>query len=153
MTRPRLLIVYHSQSGNTEQLVAAVERGALRAGSIEVRRQRAFDSSLEDLIECTGVVFGTAEYNGYMSGALKDFFDRTFYPAQGLVNKKPYAIVVSAGNDGTFAVQYIERIARGYPLAPIAEPIVVVGPVTPKAEARCEELGEAFAGGIELGIF
>lgn len=149
----RLLIVYHSQSGNTEQLVAAVEGGALQAGGVEVRRQRALNTTLEDLIACAGVVFGTAEYNGYMSGALKDFFDRTFYPAQGLVINKPYAIVVSAGNDGSFAVQYIERIARGYPLKPIAEPIIVVGPVTPEAEARCAELGEAFAGGLELGIF
>lgn len=149
----RLLIVYHTQSGNTAQLTAAVERGALRAGGVEVRRQRALDTSLEDLLDCTGIVFGTAEYNGYMSGALKDFFDRTFYPAQGKVNNKPYAIVVSAGNDGSFAVQYIERIARGYPLKPIAEPIITVGPVTAEAETSCEELGEAFAAGLALGIF
>lgn len=149
----RLLIVYHTQTGNTAQLTAAVERGALRAGAVEVRRQRAFDTSLEDLLECTGIVFGTAEYNGYMSGALKDFFDRTFYPAQGKVINKPYAIVVSAGNDGSFAVQFIERIARGYPLKPIAAPIICVGAVTPEAEASCEELGEAFAAGLALGIF
>jgi multimeric flavodoxin WrbA len=149
----RLLIVFHSQSGNTEKLARAVARGARVEEEVEVRIQRAFDTTLDDLIGCDGVVFGTAEYNGYMSGALKDFFDRTFYPAQGLVNNKPYAVVVSAGNDGTFAVQFIERIARGYPLKRIAEPIVVVGEVDPAAEARCEELGETFAAGLALGIF
>jgi multimeric flavodoxin WrbA len=149
----RLLIVYHTQSGNTERLARAVVRGAAFDGEVEVQCQRAFDTSLEDLIACDGVVFATAEYNGYMSGALKDFFDRTFYPAQARVTNKPYAVVVSAGNDGTFAVQYIERIARGYPLKRIADAIIVVGEVDAAAEARCEELGETFAAGLSLGIF
>jgi multimeric flavodoxin WrbA len=149
----RLLVVFHSQSGNTEKLARAVVRGAQVEEGVEVRLKRAFDTTLDDLIECDGVVFGTAEYNGYMSGALKDFFDRTFYPAQARVNNKPYAVVVSAGNDGTFAVQFIDRIARGYPLKCIAEPIIVVGDVDPAAEASCEELGETFAAGLSLGIF
>ena len=149
----RLLVVFHSQSGNTEKLAQAVVRGARVEGEVEVRIQRAFDTTLEDLVACDGVVFGTAEYNGYMSGALKDFFDRTFDPAQGRVTNKPFAVVVSAGNDGTFAVQFIERIARGYPLKRIAEPIIVVGEVDAASEARCEELGETFAAGLALGIF
>jgi multimeric flavodoxin WrbA len=149
----RLLVVFHSQSGNTEKLAQAVARGARVEDGVEVRIQRAFDTSLDDFVACDGVVFGTAEYNGYMSGALKDFFDRTFYPAQGRVTNKPFAVVVSAGNDGTFAVQFIERIARGFPLKPVAEPIIVVGEVDASAEARCEELGETFAAGLALGIF
>jgi multimeric flavodoxin WrbA len=148
----RLLIVYHTQAGHTAQLMAAVMRGAQRE-DIEVVLKRALDATLEDLIACNGVVFGTAEYNGYMSGALKDFFDRTFEPAQGRVTNKPYACVVSAGNDGSFAVQYVERIARGYPLKRVAEPIIVVGDVDAAAQARCEELGETFAAGLCLGIF
>jgi multimeric flavodoxin WrbA len=149
----RLLVVYHTQSGNTERLVRAVVRGAELEDDVRVQCQRAFATSLEDLVACDGVVFGTAEYNGYMSGALKDFFDRTFYPAQERVTNKPYAVVVSAGNDGTFAVQYIERIARGYPLKRVLDPIIVVGEIDPAAEARCEELGETFAAGLALGIF
>jgi multimeric flavodoxin WrbA len=148
----QLLIVYHTQSGNTAQLMAAVMRGAQRE-PVEVVMKRAFDATLADLLACQGVIFGTAEYNGYMSGALKDFFDRTFEPAQGRVTNKPYACVVSAGNDGSFAVQYIERIARGYPLKRVADPIIVVGEVGALAEARCEELGETFAAGLGLGIF
>lgn len=148
----QLRIVFHTQSGNTERLVRAAERGALRAGGVEVSVSRAFDTSL-DLIACDGVIFGSAEYNGYMSGALKDFFDRTYEPARGRVTHKPYAVLISAGNDGTFANQYIERIARGYELKRIAEPIIIVGAVTAEAEARCEELGELFAAGLELAIF
>jgi multimeric flavodoxin WrbA len=149
----RLLIAYHTQSGNTGKLAAAACAGARREPEVEVRMQRAFDTTLEDLLACDGVLFGTAEYNGYMSGALKDLFDRTYEPARAHTVNKPYAIVVSAGNDGSFAVQFIERIARGYGFKRIAEPIIVVGEVTRAAEARCEELGETFAAGLALGIF
>ena len=149
----QLLITYHTQSGRTGLLIEAVVRGAERASVVEVRCKRCFDTTLEDLLACDAVVFGTAEYNGYMSGALKDLFDRTFYPAQGLVTNKPYTAVVSAGNDGTFAVQYIERIARGYPLKRVADPIIVVGEVDAAAETRCEELGELLAAGLDLAIF
>lgn len=149
----RLLIVYHSQAGHTERLAQAVLRGAARHDAIESRLQRAFDTGLADLLACDGVIFASAEYNGYMSGALKDFFDRTYEPARGHVTHKPYAVVVSAGNDGTFANQYIERIARGYELKRVAEPVIVVGEVTPDAEARCEELGELLSAGLELAIF
>jgi multimeric flavodoxin WrbA len=148
----RLLIAYHSQSGNTAKLAAAACAGARREPGVELRLQRAFDTTLEDLLTCDGVLFGSAEYNGYMSGALKDLFDRTYEPARAHTAGKPYAIVISAGNDGTFAVQAIERIARGYGFKPIAEPIIVVGEVTRAAEERCEELGEMFAAGLGLGI-
>jgi multimeric flavodoxin WrbA len=148
-----LLIVYHTQTGNTGRLAEAVERGAARRSDLRVLRKRAFDTGLEDLLRCHAVVFATAEYNGYMSGALKDFFDRTYDAARGHVTHKPYAIVISAGNDGTFAAQYIERISRGYELKRIAEPIIVVGAVTPEAEARCEEMGELLAEGLGLGTF
>lgn len=148
-----LLIIYHTQSGNTGRLAEAVEQGAARRTDLTVKRQRAFDTTLQDLLDCQAVVFATAEYNGYMSGALKDFFDRTYEPARGHVTNKPYAIVISAGNDGTFAAQYIQRIARGYVLKLVADPIIVVGEVTGAAVTSCEELGEVLAEGLALGIF
>jgi multimeric flavodoxin WrbA len=148
-----LLIIYHTQSGNTGRLAEAVEQGAARRIDLKVKRQRAFDTTLQDLLDCQAVVFATAEYNGYMSGALKDFFDRTYEPARGHVTNKPYAIVISAGNDGTFAAQYIQRIARGYMLKLVADPIIVVGEVTGAAVTSCEELGEVLAEGLALGIF
>jgi len=149
----QLRVIFHTQSGNTERLARAVARGAEQAGEVDVQIARAFDTSLDDLLGCHGVVFATAEYNGYMSGALKDFFDRTYEAARGRVTGKPYAVVISAGNDGSFANQYIERHARGYALKRIAEPIIVVGAVTVAAEARCAELGELFAAGLGLGVF
>jgi hypothetical protein len=84
---------------------------------------------------------------------LKDFFDRTFYPAQGKVNQLPYALFVKAGNDGTGAVTSVERIVRGYPLRKIADPLIVRGDVTEEDLARCEELGETVAAGLGLGIY
>jgi multimeric flavodoxin WrbA len=88
-----------------------------------------------------------------MSGAVKDFLDRTFYPTQDQVEGLPYALVVSAGNDGTGAVNSIERIALGYRWKRISEPIIVVGDVGDDDRRRCNELGQSMAAGVALGIF
>ena len=149
----RLLIVFHSQSGSAERLAEAVIRGARRTDGVAVRDVRALDATLDDLLWAEAVIFGTPENFGYMSGALKDFFDRTFYPAQGKVSQLPYALFVKAGNDGTGAVTSVERIVRGYPFRKIADPVVVRGEVGENDVARCEELGETVAAGLSLGIF
>ncbi|MFO1427947.1 MAG: hypothetical protein U1F11_13445 [Steroidobacteraceae bacterium] len=88
-----------------------------------------------------------------MSGAVKDFFDRTFYPAENRTVGLPYAVFVSAGNDGTGTVAAIERIATGYRWKRVAEPLIVVGEPTPAALDRCRELGATLAAGLALGIF
>ena len=110
----RILIVYHSQTGNTEKMALAVADGARLIEQTEVILKRAQDATLEDLLESEGLAIGTPENFGYMSGMIKDFFDRTFYPAQDKVFKKPYVVFISAGNDGTGALRAIERIALGY---------------------------------------
>lgn len=153
MEQRRLLVVFHSQGGGAERMTEAVVRGARRAEDVEVRPVRALEATLDDLLWAQAVLFGTPENFGYMSGALKDFFDRTFYPAQGRVQQLPYALYVKAGNDGTGAVTSVERIARGYPLRKIAEPLVVRGELGDDDLARCEELGETVAAGLALGIF
>jgi hypothetical protein len=84
---------------------------------------------------------------------VKDFFDRTYYPAEGKTVGLPYALFVSAGNDGTGAVMQIDRIATGYGWKRVAEPLIARMEVTPADLAACEELGEAMAGGIALGVF
>lgn len=149
----RLLIVYHSQTGNTRELAEAVARGAAREPEVEVRLLRAFDAAIDDLLACDAVLFGTPENLGYMSGALKDFFDRTYYPAQGRVEHTPYAVFVSAGNDGTNTVVQIDRIARGYKLRKVLDAVIVRGAVGAEGLARCEELGHAVAAGLVLGIY
>lgn len=153
MEQRRLLVVFHSQGGAAERMTEAVVRGARRVEDVEVRAVRALDASLDDLLWAQALLLGTPENFGYMSGALKDFFDRTFYPAQGKVNQLPYAVYVKAGNDGTGAVTSIERIARGYPLRRIAEPLIVRGDLGDADLARCEELGETVAAGLSLGIY
>jgi multimeric flavodoxin WrbA len=149
----RLLVVFHSQSGGLERMAEAVVRGAAREEGVEVRAVRALEAGIDELLWAEALLLGTPENFGYMSGALKDFFDRTFYPAQGKVHGLPYAVFIKAGNDGSGALTAIERIARGYPLKPVAEPVIARGEITAEDLARCEELGQTLAAGLALGIF
>ncbi len=150
----RLLIVFHTQSGNTGRLA---DRGARRARSASPRpipgMMRAFDAGTADLLACDGLLLGTPENFGYMSGALKDFFDRTYYPCEGKLVGLPYAVFVSAGNDGTGAVREIGRIANGYGWKTVAEPLIVRREITPADLERAGELGEAMAAGLAMGVF
>lgn len=151
--RPRLLIVFHTQTGNTGRLAQAVAEGAGSVAEVDTVLLRAFDAGVEELLACQGLLIGTPENFGYMSGAVKDFFDRTYYPVEGLTEGRPYGIFVSAGNDGTGAVREIERIANGYRWKRVAEPLIVRKAVTPADVERARELGEAFASGLALKIF
>ena len=99
----RLLIVYHTQGGRTGAMAGAVLRGARRATETETVMKRAGEATLEDLLGCQGLVIGTPENFGTMAGMVKDFFDRTYYPAEGKTVGLPYALFVSAGNDGSGA--------------------------------------------------
>ena len=88
-----------------------------------------------------------------MSGALKDFFDRTFYLCENRVDAKPYAVFVCAGNDGTGAVFNIDRICTGLKLKKVFEPVVAVKVNAPEHIARCEEMGATLAAGVAFGVF
>ena len=150
-----LLIVYHSQSGKTAEMARAVRRGAMHpdVDSVEVRLCIAAEAGPCDLLWCDAVIFATPENFGYMAGAMKDFFDRTFYPCQGRLEGVPCAVVVGAGNDGAGALRALRRIVRGFPLNEAQEPIVCRGPLDESVIARCEALGAAMAAGLEIGIF
>ncbi|MDT3671611.1 MAG: NAD(P)H-dependent oxidoreductase [Aromatoleum sp.] len=149
----RLLVVFHTQSGNTGRLAEAVVRGARRVDEIDTIVKRASEAGVDDLLASDGLLLGTPENFGYMSGALKDFFDRTFYPCEGKLTGLPYAVFVSAGNDGSGAVREIGRIALGYGWKLVSDAVIARGSVTDEALADCEALGEALATGISLGIF
>ncbi len=150
-----LLIVFHSKTGNTRQLADAVIDGASSddVGGVEVRVLRAADAGPEDLLWADGLLLGTPENFGYLSGALKDFLDRTFYEVEGKLTPLPYAMFVSAGNDGTGAVRAMERIANGYPFLAVQAPLIARGTPTPEDLDSCRELGQAMAMGLEMGIF
>jgi|TARA_B110000977_G_scaffold200982_1_gene293471 multimeric flavodoxin WrbA len=151
--KKHLLIIYHTQSGNTGQMAQAVMRGCQEEAEVETRLLSAFDAVLDDLRWADGLLFGTPENFGTMSGALKDFFDRTYYPAEPYQLNLPYALFISAGNDGSGAVRDIDRIAKGYPLRKISEPVIAKGDINQQHLEQCEEFGLAMAAGLSLGIF
>ncbi len=149
----RLIIIYHSQSNNTRQLADAVAAGAHEEENIITLVKTATEANLEDLLTADGLLFGTPENFGYMSGALKDFFDRTYYPAEPYAINLPYGVFVSAGNDGSGAVREIDRIVCGYPLRRVAEPVIAKGDINQHHLQQCHELGLAMAAGLAMGIF
>ncbi len=134
-------------------MAAAVFRGAKaeEIAGVEVRMLEAFDTGVEDLLWADALILGTPENFGYMSGGMKDFLDRTFYPCEGKLEGMPYSIFVSAGNDGSGAVNAIERIANGYAFRKIQEPLIAQGELTAEHLERCQELGMAVAAGLEIG--
>jgi multimeric flavodoxin WrbA len=134
-------------------MARALHRGALSIHHTEVVLKRASEATAEDLLACDGIALGTPEYFGYMAGMMKDFFDRTFYSVQGKVFRKPFVVFISAGNDGTGALNSIERISKGYRFKTVHDPVIVRGGVTKTDLARCEELGAVLAAGLDLGIY
>jgi len=136
-------------------MAEAVMRGAMETEGTVVSFRKAADATLEDLLGCDGLIIASPEYFGYMAGAVKDFFDRTYEAARDdrRVKGKPLAVVISAGNDGTSALSHIERICKGYQFRKVQEPIISRGPVTEETIARCEDLGRALAIGCQAGIF
>ncbi len=150
-----MLIIFHSQTGNTEKLAKAVAQGVKETEHARAILKRAVDAGAQDLKGCGALVICSPEYFGYMAGAIKDFFDRTYEELKddAAVHKKPFAVVISAGNDGSGALSHIERICKGYRLKKVQEPIVSRGKVTEETLARCLELGSTIAEGVYAGIF
>jgi flavorubredoxin len=149
----QLLVIYHTQTGRTGALAAAAATGAAREERVALVLRRAGDATLADLLGCSALMIGTPENFGTMSGMVKDFFDRTYYPAENQTIGLPYAVFISAGNDGRGAAREIDRIARGYGWRRVAEPLIVRGAATEEDLQACAELGESLASGIALGIY
>ncbi|MBL7213294.1 MAG: NAD(P)H-dependent oxidoreductase [Desulfobacteraceae bacterium] len=151
----KILIIYHSQSGNTQKMAEQVARGAKSVENVSVTLKRATDATLQDLLECDGLAIGSPEYFGYMAGLVKDFFDRTYNEAleRKEIFKKPYVVFISAGNDGTGALSHIERIAMGYQFKKVYAPVIARGAIDQEILEKCEELGGTIAAGCEAGIY
>ena len=154
----RLLVVHGGRpGGRTEQLRLAAVEGANAAaheldGNLEVRVRPALEAGVDDLLWANGVLLGTPEHFGYMSGALKDFFDRTFYPCENRTAGLPWGLFVSAGNDGQGTRAAVERIVAGYRWRSVATPLIVVGEPDAAALSRCRELGATLAAGLVAGL-
>lgn len=150
-----LLIVYHTKTGNTGRLANAVLEGASseEVSGVTVRYLTAWNAGPRDLLWAHGLLLGTPENLGYMSGAMKDFLDRTFYEVEGKLQPLPCAIFISAGNDGSGALNAIRRIANGFSFREVQEPVLVVGELDAAHLQACETLGTAMAAGLELGMY
>ncbi|MBI5897946.1 MAG: flavodoxin family protein [Rhodocyclales bacterium] len=160
-----LLIVFHSTTGGTRQMVEALAAGAKREPAVETRLLAAPATQASDVLDAAGYVFATPENLAAISGLMKDFFDRCYYPALDRINGRPYLSLICAGSDGSNAARQISRIATGWRLREIADPLIVCTRAqTPEAIlapksieaadlARCRELGMQFATGIALGIY
>ena len=160
-----LLIVWHSRTGGARQMAEAARDAAATENGVNVRLLHAERAGASDLLSADGFIFATPENLAALSGPMKDFFDRTYYPVLGRIEGHPYATIICAGSDGENAARQIARIATGWRLRPIAAPLIVCThaqtPETilaPKSIGaaelgRCAELGAAFAAGLEAGIF
>lgn len=164
MTRT-LLIVWHSRTGGARQMAAAAAAGAATEAMVRTSLKPAVEAEVADLLAADGYLFATPENLAAMAGAMKEFFDRTYYGVLERLNGRPYAAMVCAGSDGTGAARQLARIALGWRLRPVAEPLIVCtraqtaeAILAPKRVgegdlARCRELGAAMAAGLAGGIF
>jgi len=160
-----ILIVFHSNTGGTYQMSEAAAKGAAREPEIGIDFTHAADAGPSNLLQSSAYIFATPENLAMMSGVMKHFFDRTYYPVLDRIVGRPYATLVCAGSDGENAARQIHRIAAGWRLKPIAEPIIVCTHAqTPDAILapkqigefdlkRCKEVGATLASGLALDIY
>ena len=150
-----LVVVAHVPSANTLRLAEAVLRGA-RNPEIEgvaVRHLRPLDAGPDDVLAADALVLGTTENLGYMSGALKDFFDRIYYPCLERTQGLPYALYIRAGHDGTGTRRAVETIVTGLRWRAVQDPLLCRGAWQDSFVGDCEELGMLMAAGLEAGVF
>ena len=152
---PNLLIVSHSPSENAQALTDAVVSGASHKdiGDIDVRVVVPLQAEEKDVLWANGVILGTTENFGYMSGAMKDFFDRVYYPCLEQTQGLPYSLFIKAGIDGQGAKTSIERIVTGLKWKLVQETLVCQGKFRPEFLQQGEELGMTMAAGLEAGLF
>ena len=158
---PPLLIAWHSRTGASEALARAAFAGA--EGRARLLRCDAVEP--DDLLTASGYIFACPENLATMSGLMKEMFDRCYYPVLGRIEGRAYATLIAAGSDGEGAQRQIDRIAKGWRLRRVADPVIVnLAAQTPEAIlakkqvpeaalASCREIGAAIAEGIALGMF
>jgi multimeric flavodoxin WrbA len=159
----RILIIYHSATGGTEAMARAAAEGARE--ECELVLKRANEAAADDLIAADGILFACPENLASMAGVMKDFFDRAYYPALGQIEGCPYATMICAGSDGEGAARQIARIATGWRLKAIADPLIICTHAqTPEAILapkiiietdleKCRTLGATLAAGLVMGVF
>ena len=155
MDRKKLLIVAHAPSPNTLRLREAVLAGASHEDieGVEVTVLPPLEAGPEEVLKAQAIILGTTENLGYMSGAMKDFFDRSYYPCLEKTQGLPYALYIRAGHDGTGTRRGVETIVTGLRWRAIQEPLLCRGEWQEDFVPQCEELGMLVAAGLEAGVF
>ena len=158
----KLLIVWHSMTGGSEALACAAAGGA---HEVEVHLLHADAVGADDMLAADGYLFVFPENLAAISGVMKAFFDRCYYPCLGQIEGRAYALIVCAGSDGSNAVAQAERIATGWRLKRVAESLIICTHAqTPEAILAAKsipdadlvwarELGATLAAGLSLGVF
>ncbi|OZG72137.1 flavodoxin [Hahella sp. CCB-MM4] len=152
---PQLLVVAHAPSANTRRMLDAVLEGARHPDieAVEVRWVPPLEAGPEDVFACDAIILGTTENLGYMSGALKDFFDRIYYPCLEERQGLPYALYIRAGHDGTGTRRGVETIITGLKWRACRDPLICRGEFQEEFLEQCRELGMYMAAGLDAGIF
>lgn len=155
MTTKTLLIVAHAPSVNTHALAEAALRGARHPdlASINARHILPLAAQADDVLACDAILLGTTENFGYMSGALKDFFDRIYYPCLEHTEALPFASYVRAGLDGTGTINAIGKITTGLKWKQVQETLLFHGAFQDEFIDQVEALGQSMAAGLDAGIF
>jgi multimeric flavodoxin WrbA len=145
---PRLLVVHHTPSPALQALLEAVREGAALVGEVDVVSRPALTASAVDVLHADGVLLGTPANIGYMSGALKHFFDTVYYPCLDATAGRPYALYVHGNDDTEGAVRAVQTITRGLRWSAVAPPLQVTGAPDRAALEAARELGGTLAATI-----
>lgn len=151
----RLLLIAHTPSPNTRKLAEAIMDGAQDpdVDAVAPRCAAPLEAGPDDVLAADAVMLFTTENLGYMSGALKDFFDRSYYPLLDQTQGLPYALCVRAGHDGTGTRRAVETIVTGLRWRAVREPLICRGDFDPGFIEQCRELGLYMAAGLDAAVF
>lgn len=159
----RLLIVYHSRTGGSQQMAEAAANAA--RAEIETKLMKAEDAGPEDLLTADGYLFCAPENLASLSGLMKEFFDRCYYPVLGQIEGRAYVQMICAGSDGENAARQLARIATGWRLREVQPALIVctyaqtpeailAAKAIPEVELeKCREIGQALGAGLAMGAF
>lgn len=148
-----LLIVYHAPSPNTQKLVEAMQRAASEViEDVNISAVPALSCQPAETLKADAILLFTTENLGYMSGGMKDFFDRNYYPCLEEKQGTPVVAVIRAGHDGTGTERALKTILTGLKWRWVQEPLICRGDWQEGFVDQCEELSQAFAASLEMGI-
>ncbi|MDT3441030.1 MULTISPECIES: flavodoxin family protein [unclassified Pseudofrankia] len=147
---PMLLIVHHTPSPSMQAMLEAVLAGARDEAieGVEVVVRPALAATAVDVLAADGYLLGTPANIGYMSGALKHFFDQAYYPCLGATIGRPYALYVHGNSDTTGAIRGVETITTGLKWKRLRDPLTVLGELDSAAREACWDLGATVAASL-----